>query len=178
MVHSLLGSCSPKRAASEKNPAKTPKRITRNVGRSAHFQSGRPRGRRQRCAAFGARNLGALVADRCFVGDHGATIGCLPPAARRNFRPRTSGKFAYQGGGMACKPPVRPSGPDRPGTRGVLPLCYKPRGPFIADSIEMDRQEACCTSDGGDPVRGAPPSCSVGLRRAMTETPKSTAAIP
>jgi hypothetical protein len=160
-----------------KNPAKTPKRMAMTCGRSAQFQSARPRGWRQRCVACGARNLGALVADRCFVGDHGPTIGGLTPAAHRNFRSLWSGKFAFHGRALPGSPPVRLSGPDRRATRCVPPLCYKPRGTFIADSTEMHRQNACCTSEGGSPVRGTPPCCPALLRRAMSDTAKSNMVI-
>jgi hypothetical protein len=102
----------------------------------------------------------------------------LPPAARRNFRSRRSGKFAFHGRAQPGSPPVRLSGPEGRTTRCAPPLCYKPRGPFIADATEMDRQNACCTSDGGSPVRGAPPCCPAGIRPAMTDTAKSTTAIP
>ena len=161
-----------------KNPAKTPKRMALTCGRSAHFQSARPRGWRQRCVACGARNLGALVADRCFVGDHGATIGGLTPAARRNFRSRGSGKFAFHGCARPGSPPARLSGPEGRAARCAPPLCYKPRVPFTADSIEMHRQNACCTSDGGSPVRGTPLCCPAVFRRAMRDTAKSNTAMP
>jgi hypothetical protein len=182
MTVSLTGSPAPGRIDPGKNPAKTLKRMARNCGRPPHFQSKRPRGWRQRCMACRTRNPGAPVADRCIAGDHVATIGASAAAARRNFPPRTSGIFAFRRFAPIAltrpNPLVRLSDPDRPGRRRALPLCYKPRGPFIAHSTVMDRQNACCTSDGGRPVRGALPCCPECPCRPKTDTLTPSTANP